>query len=183
MSYPWIPFFWIIPWPGSLNHLSIITLHVNTNTDNFYNASSYIYSLLHPYIVSYIIPSFIKCFLIHPVNRIFDMFTCSSCNMGRVIRNMWVKIHLQISLIAYIVVICIMILTINALYGWSTVRAKWLWLNFHVKLWLQWFSIIRLCNNIIIAILKSFLLNFLHSCFLSKNNKILWYAEFFNIGW
>ena len=122
-------------------------------------------------------------YLIHPSNKRFHMFTCSSCILSRVIWKMWVKVHLHNFLIAYIILIFIMILTRNAFYGEIPVESKCLWLNFYVILFLQWFRIIMLCHNNISVRKNACLLNYLHSCFPTKNINILWYAYLFNIVW
>ena len=43
-------------------HVYIITMYVNYNTDNGRNVFSHLYCFLHPYVVSYIIPSFMNKF-------------------------------------------------------------------------------------------------------------------------
>ena len=50
----------IILLTGALMHISIITIYVICNTDNIHIELSYIYCLLHPYLVSYIILSFMN---------------------------------------------------------------------------------------------------------------------------
>ena len=131
-------------------HLSIINLYVNTNTDNIH------ISLLHMYFSTSICSTIYYTILfeknrIHPENELFRMFTWRICILSIFIEKMWVKIHLHISIISYIIVIFIVISTGTDFYGESAVEAKWFWLDFHVECFFQCFSIIKFCHNIIIA--------------------------------
>ena len=157
---------------------------VNSNADNSYISFAYMYCLLHTPLVSYIIISFMnKLFSYIQWIIFFHLFKYSSCIMSRVIWKIWVKFHLHLYLIAYIILICIVTLKGTALYGESTVESKFLWLNFQIKFCLQRFSIIMFCYHIIIVCHKSFSSNIFHSCLPGKHNKILWYSYFLNIGW
>ena len=60
LSDPLIPSILLLPCPGLLMKISGITMYVNDNTDNSHNAFSHLYFLLHPYVVSFIIPSFMN---------------------------------------------------------------------------------------------------------------------------
>ena len=142
-------------------HLYIITLYVNDNTDNSHNSFAHLYYLLHSYEVSYIIISFMKNILVHPVNEKLYLFVYSGYILSRFIWKMWLRIDLHICLIDFIIAIFIMILTSTSFYGESTVESKILWMNFHVKLCLQCFSIIMFCHNRII-VRKTFIIKFLH---------------------
>ena len=79
-----IPSTLILPRPRELMHLYIITLYVNYRTDNRHNAFAHIYCLLHPSVISYIIPYFMN--FSHTSSELnVHMFRCNSCIMIRVI--------------------------------------------------------------------------------------------------
>ena len=115
--------------------------------------------------------------LIHPVNELLHMLKVSSSILSRVIWKMWVKINLQLYLIFIVILI-------GTYFYWeSTVGAKCLYLNYHIKFCLQRLGIIRLCRHIILVWQRTSFLRFLHLYLPSKYNNVLWYVYFFNIGW
>ena len=59
-SDPLIPSILILPLPGALMNLPIITLCVNVNTYNIHIVFAHLYYLLHPSVVSYIITYFMN---------------------------------------------------------------------------------------------------------------------------
>ena len=60
LLYTRIPYILPLPCKGVLMHLLISTLYVNTNIYNSHNTFAHLYCLLHPSIVLYIIPYFMK---------------------------------------------------------------------------------------------------------------------------
>ena len=149
-----MPYIFLIPCKVALIRLSIITMYLNDNTDNIHNVFVHMYCFLYPYSVSYILSSFMKNIPHTSSELTFYMFICISYILSRTISKIWVKLHIQICLVYYIIAIFIMILTITALYGYSTVEAICLWMYLHVKLSLQWFNTITFYHNIIDSIKK-----------------------------
>ena len=169
LSYQSMPSILLLPWPRSLMHIYTTNIYVNANTVNshiefaksVFFATSICSTIYHITLSEQVI-------LIHPVNKCFHMFKCSSYIMNRVIWKMWVKIYPHHSLIYYIILVFILILTDTDLYWESQVEAKFLWINFHVKFYLQCFIIIMFYHNIIIVNQKSSLLICLHLFLPSK---------------
>ena len=60
MLAPLIPSIFLLQQPRAILNLSIITLYVKTNKDHSQIAFSYLYYLLHTYVVLYIRPSFMN---------------------------------------------------------------------------------------------------------------------------
>ena len=131
-------------------HLYIITLCVNASIDNSYIAFSHLYCLLHPYVLSYIITSFMNKLLSYL--QWMKFFICSN-----VVAALWLELSKHSSKNPSLPLPgCF-----NHFYIYSDTHRYWLLLiecgwrqmpmaNFNVKFCLQYFSIITFCHNIIV---------------------------------
>ena len=156
--YPLIPYVLIIPWPGALMNLCIISLYINSNTDNIHIEFEHLYCFIHPSVLSYIIPYFMnKLFLYIQWINFFIFSNLVATFWAEASKNVS-EINLHLYLTHEIFAIFIVILTGTVLYWESEFEAKCLWPNFHVKWCLQGFRIIMLYHHRIIGFQKKLLL-------------------------
>ena len=130
--------------------LYMINMYENYNTVNIKISFKNMYCLLHPSVVSHIIPYFMEKLFSYIHWKKLHMFKCSKCILSTVVwKCEWIPIFTFPHCLHNYGIYCDT--HRYSFYRNSTIEAKCLWLNFHAKLCLQCFSIIIFCHNIIIV--------------------------------
>ena len=179
-----MPYILLLPWTGWLIHVYIITMYVNSRTDNIHIAFEHLCCFLHPHALLYIIPSFmnkllsyiqfIKIYIGSNVVAAFWEDSNEKCE--------WKSIFTFPSLLT---LLCFYRYTHRYLlvwrdYGWSQIPLT----GFLFQIMCSMLLHIHVLSQQYYFQPKTILfLNFCSHVFLITHNNILWYAYFFNIGW
>ena len=137
-----MPYILLFPFPGALMYPCIITMRVNDKTDNSLNVFAHLHCLLHLYVLSYTIPSFVNKFTSYI--QWINFLICS-----HVVAAFWAESSENVSEspsshLPHCLNNCDNYHDYHkyCLIWNRKFEAKCFWMNSCVKLLLQWFSII-----------------------------------------